>query len=110
MAREIEELVTNARDIVDVPTWMYEEWVESTDRILAFVTALRLTPGLPGGYVGSKAGDDMWVTFQTAAIRLNDLPTWRETSNWHLKRRLKIVMKIQLSPLPPEWPQIGGRQ
>jgi len=108
MAQEIEELVENSRTIVDVPTWMYDEWVESADRIVAFVTALRLAPGLPGFYVGSKAPDEMWATFHAAAIRLNDLPTWRETSNWRFRRKRKLAMKIKLSPLPPEWPQIGN--
>lgn len=110
MAREIEELVENARTIVDLPTWMYDEWVESADRIVAFVTAFRLAPGLPGFYVGSKVPDEMWTTFHTAAVRLNDLPTWRETSNWRLRRKRKLVMKIKLSPLPPEWPQTRKRQ
>jgi hypothetical protein len=83
-AREIEELIANARPVVYVPTWMTEEWNECIDRVLAFAITLRLAPHLPGYYVWSKPGDDMWATFRTAAIRLYNLIVWQGMSNWHL--------------------------
>jgi hypothetical protein len=90
IAAEIEGLASSTYEVMNVPTWMDDEWRKSTAIVAGFSIGFSTEGWAP---------EHVWEEFDNAAGRMDEIATLLTTSNWHLWRKHKLAKIIKSSPL-----------